>query len=116
MQRSLWTFALALTACSRAPAPAPAPAAPPAAVSQVIPVPAQTVSVASFVALKTPANCAESPGIQLFAGPRAPRTGRPLRVLAYAEKPLAGALVLHDPSGAAVASSQERHGGPPYWW
>ncbi len=60
--------------------------------------------------------CADSAAIAVFAAPRAPRAGGPLRVLAVASAALDGALVIHDPAGAPVVVSAERHGAAPFFW
>ena len=52
----------------------------------------------------------------MFASPRAPRAGAPLRVLVVASAALDGALVIHDPAGAPAVVSTERHGAAPFWW
>ncbi|MFO0761572.1 MAG: hypothetical protein U0359_34335 [Byssovorax sp.] len=146
MQQSLWMFSVAaLMACSpviagcsqdAAGEPLP-PRAESAAVVAVTAVPTMpsaaavppgpsaggvrslTVAVPSpraVVPLASPARCVPGTDLSLFVAPRAPRAGRPLRVLAHGDKALAGALVLRDPAGAVVQVSDERHGGPPYFW
>lgn len=120
MQRSLWTLALALAACSRAPSPSPTPLAVPlsaaGAASTAAPSASAAPVAAAVVPLPIPARCDLAGEVSLFVGPRAPRSGRPLRVVAHSEKPFTGALVLRDPEGAVAQIADERHGGPPYWW
>jgi hypothetical protein len=62
------------------------------------------------------AACSERAGLTLFTSPRAPRPGAPLRVVAVGEEAHSGALTLYGAGGVELARSQERHGGPPYWW
>lgn len=117
LRRILGLLACALAACSNtAPPPAPPPLADPkppvAAVASAAPV----VRPASFVAVAAPAVCADSAAIAVFAAPLAPRAGLPLRVLAVASAALDGALVIHDPTGAPVVVSAERHGAAPFFW
>jgi hypothetical protein len=123
MQRSprIFALALALTACSRAPSPSPTPvalplSAAPTAVVSAAPSASAAPALARPVPLPAPARCLPAGEVSLFVGPRSPHTGRPLRVVAHSEKPFSGALVLRDPDGAPVQLSDERHGGPPYWW
>jgi hypothetical protein len=51
-----------------------------------------------------------------LSSPVAPWKGAPLRVIFTAEKALEGELSLIAPDGSVAAKSQERHGGPPYFW
>jgi hypothetical protein len=60
--------------------------------------------------------CAAEAGIAVLSSPLAPRKGAPLRVLITAEKAAAGELSLIAPDGTVAAKSQDRHGGPPYFW
>ncbi|MBI4699718.1 MAG: hypothetical protein HY744_00900 [Deltaproteobacteria bacterium] len=39
-----------------------------------------------------------------------------MRAVVVAERDLAGRLEIAAPGGTAVAATDERHGGPPYWW
>jgi len=112
-------FALALVACSSSAPPAPPP------LGDLLPSPpasAATGSVAlvapapSFVPIAASSTCVDSPAIAVFAAPRALRAGGPLRVLVVAGAALDGALVIHDPAGAPVVVSTERHGAAPFWW
>jgi hypothetical protein len=52
----------------------------------------------------------------VLPSPVTPWKGMPLRVIFTAEKPLEGELSLIGPDGAVAAKSNERHGGPPYFW
>lgn len=54
--------------------------------------------------------------IAVLPSPIAPWRGAPLRVLFTTEKPLEGELSLIAPDGSIAARSQQRHGGPPYFW
>jgi hypothetical protein len=60
--------------------------------------------------------CEEAAGIAILSSPVAPWKGAPLRVIFTAEKALEGELSLIAPDGSVAAKSQERHGGPPYFW
>jgi len=61
------------------------------------------------------AGCDEA-DIAVLPSPIAPWRGAPLRVLFTSEKPLDGELSLIAPGGSVAARSQQRHGGPPYFW
>jgi hypothetical protein len=54
--------------------------------------------------------------VVLLTVPRVPHPGAPLRVLAALPRALDAALVVERAGGAALASSDERHGASPYWW
>ena len=115
LRRILGSFVIALAACSNVSRPAPpvGEPAPPSLAS----APAPPVGpVAVFVPLAAPSVCVDSAAIAVFAAPRAPRVGRPLRVLVVASAALEGALVIHNPAGAPVVVSAERHGAAPFWW
>lgn len=60
--------------------------------------------------------CAVSADIGVLSSPLSPWKGAPLRVVMTAEKPLDGELTLTGPDGSVAIKSQERHGGPPYFW
>jgi hypothetical protein len=57
-----------------------------------------------------------SQGDAIFVSPGAPVVGGPLRIMAVSDRPLDGTLTLVAPRGEELATSRERHGGPPYWW
>jgi hypothetical protein len=117
LRRLLGSFVIALAACSNVAPPAPPlgePAPRPSVAASSAPVLAS--SVALFAPLPAPSACADSAAIAVFAAPRAPRSGAPLRVLVVASAALDGALVVHDPAGAPVVVSAERHGAAPFWW
>ena len=71
-----------------------------------------------------PPKCEETKNIFLFVTPGTAWTGAPLRVLAVSERPIAGELRIvagekgrpMSPDAAAVASSDVRRGGPPYFF
>jgi hypothetical protein len=73
-------------------------------------------STADSQAEGSSAICADASELAVFPSPIAPWTGAPLRVLVVAEKPLEGELSLISPDGSVSAKSQNRHGGPPYFW
>src|ERR1700722_326838 len=61
-------------------------------------------------------SCEDAAQLVVLPSPLAPWKGAPLRVVFAAEKPLRGELSLIAPDGSVVAASQDRHGGPPYFW
>ena len=63
-----------------------------------------------------PSPCEESAEIAVLPAPVSPWKGAPLHVLFTAEKPFTGELTLVAPDGSAVATTRNRHGGPPYFW
>jgi hypothetical protein len=60
--------------------------------------------------------CSDAADLTVLPAPLAPWKGAPLRVVVVAEKPFDGKLSLIAPNGSVAAKSQERHGGPPYFW
>jgi hypothetical protein len=52
----------------------------------------------------------------VLVSPEAPRSGRPLRVVAVSEGAPDGVLTLTGPGGERLAAANERRGGPPGWW
>ena len=64
----------------------------------------------------SPSVCENALQVAVLPAPLAPRKGAPLQVLFVAEKPLDGALSLIMPDGSVAAKSDDRHGGPPYFW
>ena len=72
---------------------------------------------------EAPPKCEDTKDVFLFVTPGTAWTGAPLRVLAVSEKPIAGELRIvagekgkpAAPEGAALASSDVRRGGPPYF-
>lgn len=112
-------FALgALAACSES-----GPhAGPPPVVSTSVVASASAASMtsaapsASAEAPSAPARCEDGADLAIWSSPKVPRAGAPLRIMAVAEKEGDGRLVVRDPGGAEIASSAERHGGPPYFW
>jgi hypothetical protein len=61
-------------------------------------------------------NCEEVTELAVSTSPIVPWKGAPLRVIFATEKPLEGEFSLIAPNGKVAAKSQERHGGPPYFW
>ncbi len=93
------------------------PARKPAAAQSAI----LTVAAALFIsflphAARAQSACPDAADISTLSSPISPWTGAPLRVLFTSEKPLDGELTLVAPDGRAAATSNERHGGPPYSW
>src|SRR5215467_381553 len=66
-------------------------------------------------AATTGADC-EHGDVAVLAAPFAPWKGAPLRVLVAAEQAFDGQFALIAPDGSVAAKSQERFGGPPYFW
>jgi hypothetical protein len=64
----------------------------------------------------TAATCEDAADVAVLPSPLAPWMGAPLRVIFAVEKPLAGELSLIAPNGSVAAKSNERQGGPPYFW
>jgi hypothetical protein len=66
---------------------------------------------------QTPSSaCEREAGIAVLSSPAAPWNGAPLRVILAAEQPAEGELSLIAPDGRVAVKSQERRGGPPYFW
>jgi hypothetical protein len=63
-----------------------------------------------------PAACDDTADLAVLPSPLAPWKGAPLRVIFAASKPLAGTLSLVAPDGSVAAQSNDREGGPPYFW
>src|SRR5262245_5243067 len=57
--------------------------------------------------------CEDRPDATLFASPKTPNAGAPLRILAATEAPLDATLTLTSADGTVIARSTERRGGPP---
>jgi hypothetical protein len=66
-------------------------------------------------AATTAADCQDA-DVAVLAAPLAPWKGAPLRVLVAAEQAFDGEFTLTAPDGSVAAKSQERNGGPPYFW
>ena len=62
------------------------------------------------------APCQDEAGLALLSSPIAPWSGAPLRVVFTVEKPADGELALIAPDGKVAAKSDQRLGGPPYFW
>ena len=61
-----------------------------------------------------PATCQDE--LAVLFSPIAPWSGAPLRVVLGVEKPADGELILITPEGEVAAKSNQRLGGPPYFW
>jgi hypothetical protein len=61
-----------------------------------------------------PAACQD--GLAVLFSPIAPWSGAPLRIVFAAEKPAEGEFALITPEGQVAAKSDQRFGGPPYFW
>jgi hypothetical protein len=83
---------------------------------------ASLLVAAAFFALPWSAAEAQAKGacdeldVAVLPSPLAPWKGAPLRVIVATEKPLDGELLLIAPDGRVAAKSNERRGGPPYFW
>jgi hypothetical protein len=84
-----------------------------------------TIAAAAFLSLFAPtiaqakddfSACGSEPGLGILASPMAPWKGAPLRVMFTADKPLKGSLSLTSPDGNVAVTSDELHGGPPFFW
>ena len=73
-------------------------------------------SAPSAYAQDTSATCADGSDIAVLPAPIEPWKGAPLRVLLTSEKPLDGVLSLVAPDGSVAVKSDDRQGGPPYFW
>lgn len=60
--------------------------------------------------------CQDEAEVALLFSPIAPWNGAPLRVIFTVEKPADGELALIAPDGKVAAKSDQRLGGPPYFW
>src|SRR5262249_23551361 len=60
--------------------------------------------------------CKDSDAVAVVSSPRAARSGAALRAIAVSEKKLAGTPVVLDPEGRPAGPTNQRRGGPPYWW
>jgi hypothetical protein len=60
--------------------------------------------------------CDAAAEVAVLPAPIGPWTGAPLRVLFVADKPLTGQFSLIAPDGSVAVSSNDRRGGPPYFW
>ncbi|MFT3732170.1 MAG: hypothetical protein QM780_12260 [Hyphomicrobium sp.] len=60
--------------------------------------------------------CEAEAGLAVLASPLTPWKGAPLRVVFTAETAQKGVLTLTGPDGKVAVTSEERHGGPPYFW
>jgi hypothetical protein len=60
--------------------------------------------------------CDDAAEIAVLPSPVAPWKGAPLRVILAAEQPLEGEFSLVAPNGSVAVKSNERRGGPPYFW
>lgn len=122
MRRSTPLVILAIAACA-APVSAPIAGGGAPSVAETASVadaaPADAAPAATAALPPIPAACppGEDTRAAIFVSPRAPRVGARLRVLAHAEEPLEGAVLsIVDASGAELAGSRERLGGPPFHW
>ncbi len=73
-------------------------------------------SAGNSLAKDLPGNCEDTAELAVLVSPLSPWKGAPLRVVFAAEKPLEGEFSLIAPGGSVAAKSQERRGGPPYFW
>jgi hypothetical protein len=103
----LAAFAIATGACSNGTAPPPAP-------SPSAPEPIASASASDRVA--DVARCEDGDRLAIFVAPRSPAPGEPVRVIAVSEDRIEASLVIRKADGADIATTKERHGGPPYWW
>lgn len=62
------------------------------------------------------ARCGEPRGVSLYTFPDRPSEGGTLRFVAVAETPRDATLIVDDPWGRRVVTSDRRQGGPPFAW
>jgi len=62
------------------------------------------------------AACDDGTRLAILSTPMAPWKGMPLRIIVASEKPIQGSLSLTAPDGSVAAKSDDRQGGPPYFW
>src|SRR5690349_5895321 len=67
---------------------------------------------ASPAARQSEGRCGDPRGVSLFAFPDRPADGGTLRWVAVSETPRDARLVITDDSGARVAATEQRRGGP----
>jgi hypothetical protein len=60
--------------------------------------------------------CDDGSRLAILSTPMAPWKGMPLRVIVASEKPIQGSFSLIAPDGSVAAKSEDRQGGPPYFW
>jgi hypothetical protein len=60
--------------------------------------------------------CQDEAGLAVLSTPLAPWSGAPLRVVFTVESPAKGELALIAPEGEVAAKTDQRLGGPPYFW
>ncbi len=118
-----WAFAVAVAVagCSSRHAPnedagAAATATAAATTSATVKAAASAPAPARSASAGATGPCKPAKDVTLFVSPRAPVAGTPLRAIAVAHRPLEGAVHLFSSSGAEVAHSTARLGGPPYSW
>jgi len=83
---------------------------------RTLPVASAAVSVKPPPAAPRVETCADSPEVAIFASPQTPKPGGKVRFVGVSDTAIEGALVVLDKDGAVVARSEERHGGPPYFY
>jgi hypothetical protein len=75
------------------------------------------VATTEMRAAKAAGGCEDAAGVvAVLPSPLTPWKGAPLRVMVVIEKPIDGELSLVAPDGRLAARSQDRQGGPPYFW
>jgi len=75
-----------------------------------------SLSAADTRAAPASGSCEDASDVAILASPLAPWKGASLRVLIAAEKPFDGRFSLIAPDGSVAAKSDQRYGGPPYFW
>jgi hypothetical protein len=75
-----------------------------------------SLSAADTRAAPASGSCEDASDVAILASPLAPWKGASLRVLIAAEKPFDGRFSLIAPDGSVAAKSNQRYGGPPYFW
>jgi hypothetical protein len=85
-----------------------------AATVPAVSLPFEPASAPPGLAPPAPPSCGDSGEVILFSSPEHPVRGRPLRIVAVADRPIGAAVTVL--AGGASAETSERHGGPPYYW
>jgi hypothetical protein len=87
-----------------------------AAISMLLAGAVFSLSAVDTRAAPASGSCQDASEVAILASPLAPWKGAPLRVLITAEKPFDGGFSLIAPDGTVAAKSDQRYGGPPYFW
>ncbi len=113
--RAAGCLVLALAACApRTPVSATDAGAPVNAANAASAEPGDARAPDADAAVAPPRGACGAAAVTLFVSPAAPVKGKPVRVVAVVEGPISGELEVR--GAAAVARSEGRRGGPPFFW